>query len=422
MSFEQKPWPEGHEQIDRLMTLVLSGEATDQEASQFEQCLKSDASLKQEFEELKLAYRLLKTEAPLIHCQTAVEPAFPEYRMGQLKTSLNESFPKKRTVSNSPGLWERLRDRFGVLPLGTAFATLLLLLGVGYWQRDLFYFGKLQSMDGGFVVAKSGSPVIVRNGNELSLAALSMLQKGDILKLKSSDALSLMTATGGVKLEKGPARYEINDFVPSKDAAQSVVFETLFHQTIENFVAMVPLSVQRGGWSCTTYSPRGYTLQSPLLLIFPAESGEVFDVKVTSEMDGDFKLTSTVTKFPFDLDQLNTLQNGSEIPDGFYKLTVYPAGKQVPISETHFQLDRSKGRMKISGTDLEKLEAAKKAATGTSPRYGDALAALFTLSKEYSDSEFVLRLKLISFAKLGFEKEYYDTLRHIETYKTASRH
>lgn len=130
------------ESFNDLALRVLAGEATDTERRALETELSDAPARREEFEQLRLAYKISQT----VTAAQTTEPELPAYRMNELRTAVRQHFGRARDSYRQPEpfrvLFPALRWIFagGGITALAAFVVFLSLsdraVEVGFYQTD----------------------------------------------------------------------------------------------------------------------------------------------------------------------------------------------------------------------------------------------------------------------------------------------
>jgi hypothetical protein len=80
------------ESFNELALRVIAREATDDDRRALEAACVSQPSLREEFEQLKLAHEILRTTAPMTEAARATTPELPAHRVNELRTAVRQHF------------------------------------------------------------------------------------------------------------------------------------------------------------------------------------------------------------------------------------------------------------------------------------------------------------------------------------------
>jgi hypothetical protein len=132
------------EPFNDLALRVIAGEATTEERHTLETELAAHPELRDEFDQIKISYEVLRTASPMAEATRANEPELPAYRVNELRTAVRQHFgpAANRGKSTWSGLLSAWRWIFAGGGL-TALTVLLVVLNlsnhtieVGLYQTD----------------------------------------------------------------------------------------------------------------------------------------------------------------------------------------------------------------------------------------------------------------------------------------------
>jgi hypothetical protein len=401
---------ESEDEFNRLAMLVLNSEATDEEKLEFEKIVNENKEAELKFRELKQTYHLLKKSIPVSNSSEMKEPAFPEYRMNQLRHAVKQSFPP-HTETKESSSWISIFDWRSLLRPTFSYGVLILAIVAGIYFYFLHYSIEIEPLrtNGGFAVIENGKPQLIRHYSNVNFEKTQLLKEGDKIKVARGESVHVITPRGKTLLI-GPKIY----VVTKEEADHSpTLFDRLFNNETTELISNIPLILTRSG-SSSIYSPRGYTTQSPLLVIWGSESDHNYDLQLSDELESNKTITIHNAQSPLNLSEYFTKNSMPMLSDGFYKITIFDTPKNIPIAETRFQLaGAQKPTTELS--EIERIEIAKEALKSSPPRVGDALSILLTLTPQFQESDLALRLKLYAFGQAGLEKEFRATQNQIST-------
>lgn len=421
---------------DLLVTRALAGTLSPDDAASLGRALAADPLLRAEFKHLEGICRDLDEQRArgTPESTTASDPVPVERLNAAVRQGLARSLAAgSRQGEGRPGdvappaarprlgRWPRLAFAFGLLVLGAGLLFLYLP------SRPPTSSPPLAERPAAYVIVERKPVRIERHGVRLVPASVTELVfPSDILHLEPESSILVAFPHQTVTLTgKGttPVADLLRPSAPGEPRnvrplpASSPDWERqLAGALFEPFHRLDPtplLLATRDAGSLTIYTPRGTTAQLRPTVIWKAEAGTRYAVRITDELNRGVPpwQVSDVTP-PLDFSALEGRDSRPLAPDGLYRLRIQAMDSLLSASETTFRT-RSTPESELPVAPPRRLNLAREWIQAGPERVGDALALLLTLPAAEADSELAWRLKLVAFGQLGQREAFQQALDHL---------
>jgi|SRR6185503_15216024 hypothetical protein len=170
----------------------------------------------------------------------------------------------------------------------------------------------------------------------------------------------------------------------------------------------------RSGPSIALYSPAQTTANQAPPILWRAEPGKTYDVLIRDQLNEkspQWEARGVVPPLLF----TNFAPKPVLKPGGLYKLRIVENVAGAIGSEYDLATRPDARIVAPAASSAEKIERARAALMNPSaPGFGDALGELLTLPSGDSRGELALRMKLVSYARLGLRVEYDQTKAELQ--------
>jgi hypothetical protein len=239
------------------------------------------------------------------------------------------------------------------------------------------------------------------------------IRPGDIVHLPGGAEASVITPNGDVSL-RGPNTTTALDLAAAVGASNrrtnqmgraSALHAALF-QPVPELLKAGLLVTTRSVRSIPLYSPNGATASLTPLILWKAEPGKTYDLRITDEFDSATPpWTLSAATPPVEFATVEAWKGRTLAKDGLYRLRISEAGRPLTACEYTFQT--VKDQLDVPPhPGANPLQEALRILTTMPSRAGDALAILLTLPPELSGSELALRLKSFLFGQFGYADDF----------------
>ena len=194
----------------------------------------------------------------------------------------------------------------------------------------------------------------------------------------------------------------------------STLYAALF-QPVPELLKAGLLVTTRSVQGIALYSPAGSTASLTPLILWKAEPGKTYDLRITDEFDAatpPWRLNAVTS--PVDFAKVAAWNGRTLTRDGLYRLRISETGRALTACEYTFQTVKKDLDLPPDGT-TNPLHEALRILTDTPSRVGDALAILLTMPPDIAASELALRLKLRAFGQLSFQADYDEVTAALQT-------
>lgn len=420
-------------EFDILAAKVLAGEATEAERLKLQSMLANSPALRAEFAALQLTWNSLKKSAPVLQAKTAPPAEIPAERLQQLQRVVRDARqPSPSAQSSAQSNCHRsegptgfsLADRFrhwrerwnGAVAGIVSVALIALIAGTFFWLNQPATPRSSSSNSTGPVahlLVLQGRPEVRRDGQLLSAATAFTLRDGDKVHLPPATEALVVTPGGDVSIQ-GPKTATASELAAAAGASirrtnqmgQASDLHTALFQPAPELLKAGLLVTTRSVQSIALYSPVSATVHLAPVILWKAEPGKTYDLRLTDEFDSATPpWTLSAATSPVEFAKVEAWKGRPLGENGLYRLRISESGRALTTCEYTFRTVKEEGDSPPNAT-ANPLQEALQILTTTPSRVGDAMAVLLTLPPDHASTELALRLKLMAFGQLGYQGNF----------------
>jgi hypothetical protein len=398
------------EEFDILAAKVLSGEATEAEATHFEHLLAQDRARQVEFTELRASWSTLKELGPLAQALEASPADPPPERLAKWQAEVANRFYSRekatlaaKSVPDAANFTVTKRKRFpATIPLALA-AMLVCAALVGSLLLSRRSYGPPAAAPIAYLIVSPQSAEVNREGKLLPVIPAMPLRAGDELKIAAGASATLISSNGVLSL-KGPLNAFAADLTLRDKGTNGAIsdLETALFGSAKKIDHL--LARTRSNVGIAIYSPLGFTENLAPVIMWKSDAGKSYHVSVTDELvrtNPPLRLFRVTSPIEFS----RAWPDRSLSADGLYRLRIQATGNGLSATEVTFRtLAQATPRPSIEPS--ARLLAAYEMLAASPACIGDALALLLSLPHDMADSEFAARMKLFAFGQFGYSDDF----------------
>lgn len=426
------------DEFNILAAKVLAGEATEEEQSRLRTLLGENEDLRKEFAALEATWKSLGTLGPLVSSLNPAPAPIPADRLRRLQQVVRDDAKAKHSAKSKQAgpsrrhdqdfnpvsalVWNWLHRHLGTAPTLVSFALLAVLVGVVFlMNRPATNPGIAASAPPvAYLLTGQGRPEIRRDGQSLVAESVTSLRSADEVYLSPGAEADIITADQVFRFQ-GPRTIEASALsgvavmpqAHSNLTAQTEALRTALFEPVPQLLAANLLVTTRGGQGIPLYSPVGATANLAPPILWKAEPGKTYDLRITDEFNSTTPAWTLVAVTPpVEFAKVEAWRNRPLAKDGLYRLRVSESGRPVTACEYTFRTVEDAGLASL-GNAADPVLTAFRILTIAPSRVGDALALLLRLPPQQADREMTLRLKLLAFGQLGYQEDFEATTAHL---------
>jgi hypothetical protein len=419
------------DEFEILAAKVLAREATEAEHLRLQKLLAQNDERRMEFTALEAAWATLRAATPLVSSLNPGPALIPPERLRQLRQALRAEAAAPKVPSTPEIEWPRrlhysaahatalahnwLLRRLGASPALVSLALLLLIAGAVFLiNRPAKKHTSLPgSPPAAYLLPGSGLVDVRRDGERLASTSVTALRSADEIYIPPGTVADVITPRRWLRFE-GPRTIATSALdghpaaaqVQSNLTARSEVLRAALFTPATELHSPDLLVTTRSIQGIPLYSPLGATASVAPTILWKADPGRNYDLRITDEFDSSTPpWTIEAVRPPVHFGEVAAWKDRPLARDGLYRLRISESGQ--PLTTTGYTFRTTEvGAPYTPATAHESIATALSILAATPTRVGDALNVLMRLPADQANTELALRLKLAIFGVHGYQDDF----------------